>query len=185
MNGSHCSTDQMQSLIDGTISRTEREIVTYHMRDCPECMVRYQSMLKFDGVLRSLPLTEAGSGFTDAVMAKLDLSLPATRAFRFFTWIAYQLGLIVVAGLMAGVFVLTGLIGPEQLETGQSVAGEALGYVDGFLSSGLGLITAWLRSVIPVPSSGSLGIFCATVVVLLLLLLVDRNLSRRSLQRTR
>jgi anti-sigma factor RsiW len=181
MNGTHCTADEIHLLIDGSLSPGGRETTTAHLRACPACTSLYEFLLRFDVAVKGLPLTGAGAGFTDSVMAKIDLSLPAPRGFRFFTWFAYQIVLFLVTALMVGVFIVTGLIQPDQVEAGKSMAGEALGMLDALVATGAGVIAGWMRSLIPVPSAGSFMIFLGTGLVLLMLLLVDRNFTKNPL----
>jgi hypothetical protein len=155
------------------------------VRECPLCRSHYEFLLRFDGAVRSLPLAEAGAGFTDAVMSRLDLSLPAPRGFRFVTWMACQACLFVVAALMVGVFMLTGLIQPEQVRAGKGVLGEALDRLAPLLDAGAGTVAGWMKGLIPVPFAGSLTVLAGTGIVFLLLLFIDRNFSRKPLQRIR
>ena len=100
MNGRHATPDELQSFIEGSLSPDEKEKTAAHLELCPGCASRYRFLRALDGAVRNLPLADAGPGFTDAVMAKLDLSLPPSRAFRIVTWLAYQAGLLVVAWAM-------------------------------------------------------------------------------------
>ena len=185
MNELHCTTDELQMLIDGSLPRHGNRSAAAHMRECPACRSRYEYLLRFDGAVRGLPLAEAGEGFTDSVMSRLEISLPAPRGFRCIPWVAYQAALVLVAAIVAGVFVLTGLIQPEQVRAGKSLLGDALGRLDPLLDAAAGGIAGWTRTMIPVPSAGSLAVFAGTGIVLFLLLLIDRSFSRKPIQRTR
>ncbi len=185
MNELHCTPDELQVLIDGGVPRDGSMSTAAHVRECPACRSQYEFLLRFDGAMRSLPLAEAGEGFTESVMSRLDIVLPAPRGFRFIAWMAYQASLIIVAALMAGVFMLTGLIQPEQVQAGKGLPGEVLGSFGPLLDSAAGAVAAWMKGLIPVPSAGSLAVCAGTGIVFLLLLFIDRNFSRKPLQRTR
>ena len=185
MNGKHCSTGELHLLIDGALSRARGEEVTAHLRSCAGCASRHRMLARFDSAVRSLPLSLAGPDFTGRVMASLDHLMPAPRAFRFFTWMACQVGFLIVLALMAGVFILTGVIQPEQLTAGNSVAGNAFGAVDGVLSSLSAFVSASVREFNPAAHAGSFLIAFSAAVVVLLLALLDRNFNKRSLQRSR
>jgi len=181
----HCTADDLQALIDGALPRDGNTGAAAHMRECPLCRSRYEFLLRFDGAVRSLPFEEAGAGFTSSVMSRLDAVLPAPRGFRFMTWMACQAGLFVVAAVMVGVFIVTGQIRPEQVQAGKGLLSEVLGSLARLLDAGTGALAGWIRAVVPVPSAGSLAVCAGTGIVLLLLLLLDRNFSRKPLQRTR
>ena len=185
MNELHCTADELQMLIDGALPHGGNTGAAAHVRECSLCRSRYEFLLRFDGAVRSLPLAVAGAGFTDAVMSRLDLSLPAPRGFRFVAWMAYQAGLFVVAAVMVGVFMVTGLIQPEQVQAEKGLLAEALGSFATLLDAGAGAVAGWMKGLIPVPSAGSLTMFADTAIVLLILLLIDRNFARKPLQRTR
>jgi anti-sigma factor RsiW len=181
MNESHCTPDELHALIDGILPSDDAERASAHMRECAACDSRYRFLLRFDGAVKRLPLTPAGRGFTDGVMAKLDSSFPSPRAFRFFTWIAYQFGMLIVAGVMLGVFTATGLILPEQIEAGKGVAGEGLALLDALVVRVAGGLSGWVNAALLPVSAGTLAIFSATGLVLLTLLLIDRNFTKKSL----
>lgn len=181
----HCNADDLQALIDGALPGDGNPGAAAHVRECPLCRSRYEFLLRFDGAVRSLPVEEAGAGLTGSIMSRLESVLPAPRGFRFITWMACQAGLFVVAAVMVGVFIVTGLIRPEQVQAGRGLLAEALGTLARLLDAGAGALAGWIRGLIPVPSAGSLAVCAGTGIVLLLLLLLDRNFSRKPLQRTR
>ena len=185
MNGRHATPDELQSFIEGSLSPDEKEKTAAHLELCPGCASRYRFLRALDGAVRNLPLAAAGPGITDAVMAKLDLSHPPSRAFRIVTWLAYQAGLLVVAAAMLWVFVLTGMIQPDRVRAGTSMPGWILGKADEFVTSWGGAVAAWMRGLLPASTGGSLPIFAGMGLALLLLLLIDRNISRRTLHRIR
>jgi anti-sigma factor RsiW len=185
MNGRHCTEDELHSLIDGSLSSADKGETAAHLRACPACASRHGFLLKFDAAVKSIPLSAAGSGFTDSVMSRLDLSLPTPRTFRFFTWMAYQVGFLVVAAVMAGVFLVTGTIQPGQVEAGKSAATDALGSLHSLVAAVTGAVDGWLRTLIPAPTAGSLAITSLTVLVVLTLLIVDRSVLKKAPHRTR
>jgi anti-sigma factor RsiW len=185
MNGTHCTEDELHSLIDGGLSPAAEEETAAHLRSCPACRNRHGFLLRFDAAVKGIPLSAAGPGFTGAVMSRLDLSLPSPRAFRFFTWVAYQLGFLVVAAVMSGVFLVTGTIQPGQVEAGKSAGTDALGSLHSLVAAVTGAVDGWLRTLIPPPTAGSLEIVSLTALVVLTLLLVDRSFLKKALNRTR
>ena len=80
---------------------------------------------------------------------------------------------------------VTGLIQPEQVQAEKGLLAEALGSFATLLDAGAGAVAGWMKGLIPVPSAGSLTMFAGTAIVLLILLLIDRNFARKPLQRTR
>lgn len=181
MTESHCTPDDIHALIDGMLPSGEAERAFAHMRRCEACDSRYHFLLRFDAAVKRLPLTPAGRGFTDAVMAKLEVSFPSPRAFRFFTWIAYQFGMLIVAGLMFGVFIATGIILPGQIEAGKGVAGEGLALLDALVVRGAGFLSGWLNAALPPVSAGTLAVSFVTGLVLLTLLVIDKNITKKQL----
>jgi hypothetical protein len=115
-------------------------------------------------------------------MAKLDLSLPAPRTYRLFTWIACQVGLLVAAAVVGAVCIAAGLIPQGRADAGTGIAGEILNALDGIVAPAAALLAGWIRALVP---SGSLAAWSGTAVVILVLVLFDRHFSRRALHRTR
>ncbi len=185
MNGTHCTEEEIFALIDGNLPPLGTAAARRHLGLCPSCNARYRVLMGFERAVRNLPLARTGEGFTEAVMARLDPSLPAPRAFRFIAWIAYQAGLLLVVAVVTGVFILTGLIRPEEVEAGKSIAGEAAGLLDIVVSSATTLLEGWMRSAGPVLSGGSSAVLAGTILVLAMLLLLDRNFSKKPLHRAR
>jgi len=185
MIGSHCTPDELYALIDGNLSPLGRAAAAAHIGECSTCASRNRLLMSFDRSVRSLPLEGTDPGFTASLMAKIELTLPAPRSFRLFTWIACQVGLLVTAAVVVGVFVLTGLIQPVQLEAGKGVAGDMLRSLDLIIASGAGLVAGWSRTLIPPVPAGSLTVWSGTAFVILVLVLLDRNFSRKPLHRIR
>jgi len=175
MNEMHCTPDVLHLLLDGELSPADERAARGHVAICEECASRYRSLRRFDDVVRKLPRVAVSPGFTAAIMSALDPVMPASRAFRFLTWMAIQAGFVAVILLGLGVCAAAGLITPGGDAPGSLGAG-ALSLMERALAI-CGTIVRALRG--DVLQAGPFLITFSAALVVLILALVDRLLSTR------
>ena len=175
MKEMHCTQDTLHLLLDGELSAQDERAARAHLASCDACASRYLSLQRFDVAVRNLPHMSVPPGFTAAIMSALDPVMPASRAFRFLTWMAIQVGFVAVLLLGLGVCAAAGLISPGEDAPGSLGAG-ALSLLERALAF-CGPIVASLRG--DALHAGPLLITFSAALVVLLLALVDRMLSTR------
>jgi hypothetical protein len=115
----------------------------------------------------------------DEVLPSGHLSL----AFRIVENLAYLFAAFIVTGIIAVVFVATGVIDGGQVSEGQGLMSTYAGAVSDWLGSVLRGGTAWLERYMP--ARGGANIILFGIGVLGGLALLDRLLNRRSVHRVR
>ena len=181
----HLSSGQLQAYCDRRLNREEEVQIRAHLKQCPSCTALYKSIAHLDASLRKLPVERVSDGFTREVMGKLHLVPVSSLGFRMLENAAYAFGLLIVLGVMASVFLWTGVIYLNQPAPGKGNADGLMAEVGGKFADALGAFTKWLTDFFPFAfSKGALGISGSLLVVLVLLLLVDRWVGKRYVQRT-
>ena len=182
----HCSSSQLNTYIDQSLSQDEARVVDEHLHGCPECRRALRGIVDLDSALRSLPLVRVNPGFTNKVMGGLYLAPRSPFLFRALEKVSYAFGLFIVVAIMLAAFVLTGVIEMVQVAESQSVvselvskSGESLGV--GFRTFGELLSKYWSSTF----GKGTLGISSFIVIVVFAIATVDKLLARRFVHKLR
>jgi anti-sigma factor RsiW len=179
----HCTSEQLQMLLDGRLAGGEREVVLTHLQECARCMAASRGLEQLDRGLRQLPVSAAGVEFTEKVMEAITPSGRLSFAFRLVENLAYVFALLIVTGIIAVVFVATGVIDSGQVSDGQGLVNTYVGATSDWLAGALHGGTAWLERYLP--TRGGANIMLFGIGVLAGLALLDRLLHRRFVQRAR
>lgn len=180
----HCSSDQLNALIDLRLSSEEEESVRAHLRTCALCSRAHSELMRFDASLKKVPLEYTRPGFTQSVLALLPSRRTSPLAFRVLEKFAYVLALMVVMGAMVIAFVLSGVIDTEQISQTRGVVSGVSSAASGIVASGLNAFGAWLISFFPfLLGKGSLNVAIFGFGVAGLLAAVDRLVEKRALRR--
>ncbi len=176
----HCTEGEIQSFVDGTLATEDAGRVRDHLNACPRCCAVARGERKLGVAIRRLPRARVGRGFTDSVMVRIGVAPRSPLAFRLFSNLAYVVGLAVVCGIMAGVFVLTGVqdVGPSG--NAGSLARETLAVVSGAFSD----LSLWIAAFLPYAFGRSAaGISVLVVAAIGAIAVVDRLVLRRFARR--
>jgi len=179
MSNEHCSSEQIQALVDHRLREPERVVVESHLSVCEACSKVLASSLRLDASLRSLPLEGVGTEFTRRVMLKLQTKPKSPFLFRVLENVAYLFGLSIVLAVMLTVFLWTGVIDSSKVETGENAVAAILSDAGDVVSRGIGYIDSVLHEYLPfVFGKGSVTISMFVAVVVCLLALTDRIVGR-------
>jgi anti-sigma factor RsiW len=183
---SHCSSSQLNAYVDQCLSADEARVVDEHLHGCPECRRALRAIEYLDSALRSMPLVQVGSDFTNRVVRSLHVVQKSSFLFRVLEKVAYVFGLFIVVAIMLTAFVLTGVIDMGQVAESQSGAselvsrsGESLAL--GFRTFGELLSKYWSFTF----GKESFGISVFIVIIVSVLAAVDKLLTRRIVHRLR
>jgi anti-sigma factor RsiW len=179
----HCTSEQLHTLQDGRLSDVERTNVTEHLEECPRCKSAYRNIQQLDRGLRELPIAAAGAGFTDKVMEKVLPSGHLSLAFRIVENLAYLFAILIVTGIIAAVFIATGVIDSGRVSEGQGIVSAYSSAAGTWLGEVIHGATLWLERYLPARAGINIMIF--GVGILAGLGLLDRFLHRRFAHRTR
>lgn len=170
----HLSSREIDEYLDGSLPAGERDRATRHIGECPECAAVHRARSRFDHLARRLPVERAGRQFTADVMHALGIATVATTTFRVLEQFAYAFAMAIVLGVVAAIFVATGVISAGQVQTTQSAAGEAYQIVAGGMTGFLNTAGAFAVEYFPfITRSGSAGVFSLTMLVVLGLGIID------------
>jgi anti-sigma factor RsiW len=179
----HCTSEQIQMLLDGRLAGEEHEVVLKHLQECARCMAASRGFEQLDRGMHQLPVSPAGVGFTEKVMESITPSGRLSLAFRIVENLAYMFAALIVTGIIAVVFVATGVIDSGQVSDGQGLLNTYAGATSDWLAGALHGGTAWLERYLP--AKGGANIMLFGIGVLAALALLDHLLHRRFVQRAR
>jgi anti-sigma factor RsiW len=180
----HCTSADLQLLMDGRISGAEREKVHAHLQECVRCRMAYQSMAQLDRGLRKMPVAAASNAFTEKVMEKVVPSSHLPFAFRIVENLAYVFAALIVTGLVTTLFIATGVIDSGQVTEGQGKLSAYSSAAGSWLAQVIHGGTGWLERYFPL-KAGTPHVLLVGVGILAGFALLDRLLSRLFAQRTR
>jgi anti-sigma factor RsiW len=181
----HCTSEQIQRLIDNRLDIAESAAAKEHMDDCATCRQSFDDLLLVDGSLKKMPLENTRPDFTRALMAKLIRKAKPSWAFVLLENAASVLGLLVVLGIMLAVFVWTGIVDSTHVSQSQSVANGILSETWRSVATGLHSSTSWLMSYLSLgQGTGVFGILMFVLVIVGVLAGVDRLVGRRFVHKT-
>lgn len=179
----HCTSEQLHMLLDGRVQNGAREELTSHLRECTRCMASYRSLEQMDRSLRNLPIASASEGFTNKVMEKVLPSGHLSLAFRIVENLAYLFAVFIVTGIIAVVFVATGVIDSSQVSESQGMFSTYANATGTWLGEAVHGCTVWLERYFP--AKNGTNIMLSGIGVLAALALLDRFLHHRFIHRTR
>jgi hypothetical protein len=179
----HCGDEQLQMLLDGTLKGKEEEDVLLHLQSCSRCTAVFEGFEQTDRGLRRLPLSSTSREFTRRVMDEVMPSGHLSLAFRIVENLAYLFAALFVTGIIAVVFIATGVIETSQVNEGRDIFGTYTGAMSDWLANALHGGASWLERYLP--SKGGTSILLFGAVVLAALALLDRLLTHKFADRTR
>jgi predicted anti-sigma-YlaC factor YlaD len=108
----HISSGILHQYIDGTLADPDLRAVATHLDGCPACRAAWAAFVRIDGSLKHLPLEKAPRSLTASVMDRLNLTPRRDRAYVLLTHTGTVFAFLVVAAILIGVFLWTGVIDP-------------------------------------------------------------------------
>jgi anti-sigma factor RsiW len=185
MNGNHCTSDELNALLDGRLAPADIRRVMLHIDGCAACGGQLRILQGLDASLRSLPPVEARPEFAEEIAGRLRLTRRGSWLYKALGNAGYLFGLLIVLGTMVSVFVMTGVIEVERVQQGTGEAGRialaAGDRVSGVVNALSGLLVEWLPFAF---SKTSVGTAVMIAVALVVLAGFDRLLARKFLHRT-
>jgi len=184
--GRHCTMEQLQARIDGQLGRQEEQDLEAHLAECARCRDALEGWLRFDRVMRRLPLVRAGTAFTYAVMARIRAGEKPSVLDRSLSFIPYFLGLTIVLGIMGGIFWWAGVFERVEISEGEGQVTEYLAPVLGRVSEGAQALSGWFAGgVVSAFSDAVLHIALPAGFTVIAIAVLDRVIRRRLLGRIR
>jgi len=185
-NEPHCTTEQINALIDRTLSGNEKETVENHIAECAGCSQALSMIRRIDLSVKSLPIERVRGDFTREVLAVLHLAPKSPLLFRLLEKGAYLFGLFIVLGVMLTVFVASGLVDSREVSRGEIIFRQVMSDAGGMMSSVMAGLSGLLAQYLPFMfDKGNISIVAAVIVVLGVLALADKVLGRRFVHRAR
>jgi len=172
----HYDERMFQDLAHGSLSAEERERLREHMAVCPSCMRHARETQVVERLLRSMPLEQADPHLADRVLARV------ARTEQRALWAGAMRP--AVAGAILGVLIVLGVIIVMLWQlpavSGASTVGQ---YADRWMEDLVGFTrvgSSRLMQLVPqLLGPGPVRISGAVVLLVPLLLIVDRFLTRR------
>ena len=179
-DGMHSTVEELHGLIDRQLDPSDHQRVTGHLQACPRCRSLYESLALFDSACKRVPLSTVAPGFTRSVLAALGVVPRTPLVFRLLEHAAYVFGLFVVAAIMTTVFVLTGVFTPNDAAAGKGPEAPLLHLLGSGFSDASTRFVGWLNEFLPFAfSHGALWVSAAALIVVLMIAVVDRSITRR------
>ena len=176
----HCSINEIQDHLDGTLAPDSRKEVEGHLQACPRCQNTRDSMGELGRALRSLPRERVDERFTRTVMNKLTSGQTDSLSFRILEKLAYVFALFFVLALLTAAFIVSGAVDVQRVSEEQTRIQELLTGSASQAGEMIALFSRVLAEYVPFAfGAGSLGMTGTIVAVVMLLALVDRFLVRR------
>ncbi len=185
-NEQHCTMEELYLLIDGGLNAETASQMRKHLRECLVCAGNYNSALKVHSVAKRLPLESASADLTQRVLSTLGIAPKSSFLFRLLEKSAYIFGLILVLGVMATVFILTGVVEMQQIQAGVSPAQKVFSQTGSAIAGGVGWFSQILKEYLPFAfSSATMAISVFTAIVVSMLAIADRFVGRKIVHRLR
>ena len=175
MNNGHCTTEQLNALLDGRLEGATAAGVRLHLEQCASCSRALQVLRTIDGSLRGLPLERAPENLSSKVLQDLHLVPGTSWLFRLVSNAGYVFGVLLVLGAMAAAFILTGVLDTDKIVQQGRTAAEVGAAVFGWMDA----LSAFLVKYVPfLFASGSSRTVVMIAAALAALAALDRLLLR-------
>jgi len=159
----HLTRAEFHAYLDGQLPSEKTEPARRHLSRCQRCSETFEGLRQLDSAVRSLPLERVSGSFTEKVMAQVGLSKVDSGVFRFIVYLPSVVGLVLVLGVMGGVYLLAGGAGVAVEPTG---VGQTASTLVQTLGTAMKELVGWVASV------GSAGALAISAFALGLILLV-------------
>ncbi len=162
----HISSGKLHQYIDGALADAGRQAVATHLDACPACRAAWSGFVRIDGSLKHLPLEKAPRSLTASVMDRLNLAPQRDRAFVLLTHTGTVFAFLVVAAILIGVFLWTGVIdlGGGESDPGTSGWVGAAGVTLAGAAQGAGIMTTKVFSFFSSQGGTAVLLFGVAVV---------------------
>ncbi len=177
----HPTGEQLNELLDGRLDETAGAHVLEHLKECRSCSASYSMLKLVDAGIRRQTVERPGAQFVDALMTMAlspSPALPHPKTNRLLKFGANILALLLVAGMVYGIFGLASLYLPKdsaavkQIGELAGVQGEAAGWWNHVWGDMRSLVT----SVAP---DRSLPLWIPGIWSVLVVFFVDRLIAKR------
>lgn len=184
-NGSvHYSTEQFNLLLDGRLTSDDARAMNEHISDCRECSRVWKDLGAIDAALGHLPLLEARADLARSVVHRILVAPKSPLVFRLLENASYLFGLLIVLGIMAAAFVVTGAFTNTEIEQTKNVMSTVASSAGESFAASLSAFNSWLAEYLPFAfAKGSMGIAFFAVVVMIMLAAIDHVVARRVMQK--
>lgn len=160
----HLSDAQLYSMMEQEDALPEIRQLMIHLKTCPECRQKLQSMRAFEQAVRRSMREHAPSNLASNVLRELSISEEPSIAWRVMQYAAPVIALVMIVGIVAGVFYFTGAFRQQEIQAPVAMGQSAYDQGGKILSDGVGAFNAWVKQNISFPAGaqgGWLAIFLA------------------------
>ncbi len=180
----HYSAEQFNLLLDGRVPSDEAKAMNDHISGCRECRRMWKDLGTIDAALGQVPLLQARPDFTRSVIDRILIAPKPPFVFRLLENASYLFGLLIVLGIMAAAFVVTGVFTNTEIEQTKNVMSTVASSAGESLATSLGTFNSWLVEYLPFAfGKGSMGIAFFAVLVMIMLAAIDHVVGRRVMQK--
>lgn len=165
----HIPPERIQQYIDGALAEADRRVVATHLDACQTCRAAWVGFSRIDGSLKHLPREKASRSLSAAVLDRLNLTPQRDRAYVLLTHTGTVFAFLLVAAILVGVFLWTGVIdlGGGESDSGATGWLVAAGDTLGGAAEGAGVMTAKFVSFFSSQGGSAVLVFGVAVVGLL------------------
>jgi anti-sigma factor RsiW len=162
----HVPLGKIQQYVDGALAETDRRAVTLHLDACRTCRAAWVGFSRLDGSLKRMPREHASPSLAATVMNRLNITPPRDSAYALLKHTGTVFAFLVVAAILIGVFLWTGVITLGGGETDPGITGWFAAAGDTFAGAADGAGTLTARFVSFFSSQGGSAVVVFGVAVL-------------------
>lgn len=151
-----------------------------HVAGCPACTIRVRDLERIGTALRGFPLSAAPRELSAVVLGRLGIQHRDSFLFRVLERAALGVGMLIVLGTVAAVFLVSGVITTEQVTEGGTTLGTWFAAAGGWIGGAGALLTQGIERFAPfLADARAAGITASMLAVAALLAGADRIFGRR------
>ena len=181
----HLSHDALLSYLDGSLAAAERGAVRAHLDACAGCSLALASMKEFDALARSVPAEKAGENLVRSILVRVGITPRQSFFVRTVGALPYVFTMLVVGGVLLGVFAWTGAFSTTALSNAPGAASEAYAAMESGLGAATQSFAGFVSRLVPEMSVSGLRLGIGLGLVLMAIAGLDRVLASRVVQRSR
>jgi anti-sigma factor RsiW len=181
----HLSNASLLAYLDSTLSDAEAAAVRTHLASCGRCTRALESLKDFDTLARSVPSEKAGDNLVRSIMLRVGISPRQSLFVRAVGVLPYVVAMLVVGGVLLAVFIWTGALLPSAWSSMPGSAADAYAAVGSALNQANRSFGALVSRMFPAMSASGLRLGIGLGLVLMVIAVLDRLMTWRTVQRPR